>query len=104
MRPLLVDSECENGHDNLDVWLEEGETPPCRECGAKTYRLYGSAVIGDECDVTIKHGLCNEDGTPRRYTSKAEIAAEASRRGLRQHVEHVPSRGSDKNPHTQRFL
>ena len=30
------------------------------------------AVIGDEIDWTIRHGVCNEDGTPRRFRSRAE--------------------------------
>ncbi len=62
-------------------------------------------VIGDACDVTIKHGLCNPDGTPRRYTSKAEMKREAEKRGLTQHVEHkAANRGSDKSPHTSRWI
>lgn len=34
--------------------------------------------------VEIRHGLCNEDGTPRRYYSKTDIRREANRRGLTQ--------------------
>jgi hypothetical protein len=49
-------------------------------------------VIGDDIPggIEIRHGLCNEDGTPRRYYSKSEIAKEAARRGLK-----------DANFHTQ---
>lgn len=105
---LLVDSVCEREHINVDVWLENGETPSCRECGAATKRLYSSsaAVIGDDIPggMLIKHGICNEDGTPRRYYSKSEMAKEAARRGLRQKVEHISSPGTDKNKHTQRFV
>ena len=32
--------------------------------------------------IEIKHGLCNPDGTPRRYYSMTEIKQEANRRGL----------------------
>ncbi len=32
--------------------------------------------------LTIEHGLCNEDGTPRTYYSQSEITAECKRRGL----------------------
>lgn len=31
---------------------------------------------------TIHHGLCNEDGSPRKYYSKTEIKREANKRGL----------------------
>lgn len=66
-------------------------------------------VVGDEIPggVLIKHGICNEDGTPRRYDSKTEIRREAAKRGLvwgGDHATHVPSRGSDKSPHTSRWI
>lgn len=62
-------------------------------------------VITDEIPggVWIKHGLCNEDGTPRKYYSRSEMAAEAKRRGLINLVEHVPEQGSDKSRHTVRW-
>lgn len=62
-------------------------------------------VIGDECDVTVRHGLCHSDGTPQRFTSKAAMRRQAEQRGLTNHVEHKPaSRGSDKSPHTSRWI
>lgn len=54
--------------------------------------------------VEIKNGLCNPDGTPRRYYSRSEIAREAKRRGLVNAVEHIASPGSDRNKHTQRWV
>lgn len=55
--------------------------------------------------LLIRHGLCNPDGSPRRYDSKSEIRKEAKRRGLTNHVEHLPDRkGSDRSKHTQRFI
>lgn len=66
------------------------------------------AVIDDSIPggVLIKHGLCNEDGTPRRYYSHTEMRLEAKRRGMFNRVEHVASPGSDKNrgQHTQRWV
>lgn len=32
--------------------------------------------------LTIEHGLCNEDGSPRTYYSHSEIALECQKRGL----------------------
>lgn len=32
--------------------------------------------------LLIHHGLCNPDGTPRRYDSHSEIALECQKRGL----------------------
>lgn len=48
--------------------------PKC--CGTSMDDGYGRnqapAVIGDEIDWTIRHGVCNEDGTPRRFRSRTE--------------------------------
>jgi hypothetical protein len=65
-----------------------------------------SAVIGDDIPggVLIEHGLVNADGSPRRYYSKSEMAAEAKRRGLLNLVEHKGTRGSDRSPHTTRWV
>lgn len=62
-----------------------------------------SNVITDDIPggVLINHGICNEDGSPRRYYSKSEIAKEAKKRGLINRVEHVTAPGSDKNPYTK---
>lgn len=62
------------------------------------------SVIGDECDVWIKNGICNEDGSPRHYTSKQEMKREAERRGVRNRVEHIGAKGSDRSKHTTRWI
>jgi len=59
--------------------------PPC--CGVAMREVVEVAnrapnVIGDEIDIEVRHGICNEDGTPRRYTSKAEMRRVARARGL----------------------
>jgi hypothetical protein len=63
-------------------------------------------VVGDDIPggVLIEHGICNDDGTPRRYYTKSEMAREAKRRGLINWVEHKPERGSDKSPFTTRWV
>ena len=60
--------------------------PVCAECGGSTHHEHvfserATAVLGDEIDVTIKHGPCNPDGTPRRYTSRAELKRESEALG-----------------------
>lgn len=67
-------------------WLSAG-MPKCPECGNETEYSYGRAssapaVIGDEIDIWIKHGLVEADGSPKHFTSKAAIRAEAAKRGL----------------------
>lgn len=82
---------CDNGRITF--------SQPCGGTLERAWLTKPPSVIGDECDVWIKHGICNEDGTPRRYRSKAEMRLEAKRRGLINRVEHVGSPGSDKNRH-----
>lgn len=65
-----------------------------------------NGVIDDSIPggMLIHHALCNPDGTPRRYDSHTEIRKEAERRGFTNYVRHVGSRGSDKSPHTSRWV
>ncbi len=45
-----------------------------------------NGVIGDDIPggIMIEHGLCNADGSPRRWDSKKAMAKEARKRGLHQ--------------------
>lgn len=108
----IYDRVCPDGHQLLECYERISHADPvlCKTCGKETKREILSrktAIIGDDIPggIDIRHGLCNEDGSPRRYYSKSEIAAEAKRRGLVNRVEHVtdPRTGSDKNPHTIRW-
>ena len=104
---VCVSNAC--GTELIDCW--EPITPPdvaCPKCGKSTERAWigkPSGVIGDDIPggVWIRHGICNPDGTPRKYYSKSEIAKEAKARGLVQLVEHVSSPGSDTNRHTTKW-
>lgn len=105
---LCIDNECKT--ELIDCW-EPIEAPEvkCPKCGKETERAWigkVSGVIGDDIPggVWIRHGICNEDGTPRKYYSKSEMAKEAERRNLINRVEHVPdSQGTDKAKHTTRW-
>jgi hypothetical protein len=66
--------------------------------------LKAPAVHGDECDIYIKNGLCEDDGTPRRFRSKADIKRAAKEKGLINYVEHKGRMDGDKSRHTQRFI
>jgi hypothetical protein len=107
----MYDRVCADGHQMLDRYekINFDEQVLCVECNKPALRtlLPGRApgVIGDDIPggVWIKHGICNEDGTPRKYYSKSEMAAEAKRRGLTNRVEHVANPGSDKSTHTTRW-
>jgi hypothetical protein len=85
--------------------LQVGDFPFCK--GRASDHAPGRfGVIPDEIPggMEIKHGLCNDDGSPRKYYSKSEMAAEAKRRGMLNYVVHQGSKGSDKSKHTVRWV
>ena len=95
-------------HTMIDCF-EPTEAPvvKCTICGYYTERVWlakSTAVISDECDVVIRHGLCNLDGSPRRYRFKSEMARVAKERGVTNQVEHVGRHGGDRSPHTTRWV
>ena len=108
----MYDRLCSNGHQMIDCWEKiDTKNVQCTQCGADTERAWLTRpgnVIGDDIPggYIVRHGLCNEDGTPRKYYSKSEIHAEAKRRGLVNIVEHKPDpmSGSDKAKHTTRWV
>lgn len=68
------------------LWSYEG--PLCDACGAMAepddvLLARAPGVIPDSIPggLDVRHGLCNADGSPRRYYSKTDIKAEAARRG-----------------------
>lgn len=106
----MYDRRC-NGCEKIvrDNWepVSKGDVP-CDTCSGALERVLlptnRGQVIGDECDVWVKHGICNDDGTPKRYTSKKDMREAAAKKGLVNHVEHIPGRGSDKSKHTSRWV
>lgn len=106
----MYDRVCPDGHTMIDCWEKIDTTDvPCNECHKMTERTWLSKpanVIGDDIPggIWIRHGLCNEDGSPRKYYSKSEIATEAKKRDLVQAIRHAPEPGSDKSKHTTRWI
>jgi len=106
----FFDLTCKNNHEQKDVLLKVGERPACPTCGEPTETLWSgsSNVIGDDIPggIEIKHGICNPDGSPKRYYSKSEIAKAAAAKGYANIVTHVtdPKSGSDKSPYTVRWV
>jgi hypothetical protein len=79
-------------HKFTELRWESAGLPLCPTCGGETELDYGSlgesaAVIGDEIDIAVKHGLCNDDGTPRRFRSMSELRRAAAEKGLVIHGE-----------------
>jgi hypothetical protein len=109
--PKRYDQKCTACEWAAEIWANPFENPACPKCGAATDRNWGAsgqtaAIAADEIPggVWIQHGICNEDGTPRKYYSKSEMALEAKRRGLTNVVTHVTRPGTDKSEHTSRWI
>lgn len=73
----------------LPQWNEDGRLA-CPQCGERVTAVeevaptqaHGIIPDGIPGGLEVRHGLCNEDGSPRRYDSKTDIRREAARRGL----------------------
>lgn len=83
----LIDIECPAcTHREYDIWLEAGEYPKCLNCGETTQRLWSSTASAHGDDIPgglwLEHGLCNADGSPKRWDSKKAIAKAAKAKGL----------------------
>jgi hypothetical protein len=107
----MFDRGCPRCGEQLIDCFEPVEAPEvlCPECKVPTKRIWigkGAAVIQDSIEggVLIHHGICNPDGSPRRFDSHSEIARAAKERGLVNYVEHVGERGSDRSKHTVRWI
>lgn len=66
----------------------------------------GPCVIGDDIPggMLVHNAICNDDGSPRRFYSKSEMRRAAAEKGYVNVVEHKPARGTDKSPHTTRWV
>jgi hypothetical protein len=108
----VYDRGCSQCGEQIIDCFEPIEAPEvlCPECKIPTKRIWigkGASVIGDDIPggALIFHGLCNADGSPRRYYSKSEIAREAASRGLVNHVEHIPdNKGTDRSRRTTKWF
>lgn len=94
----MIDSDGNVVCDKCNKHLLQGDWPFCPHEKNTSYN-----VIGDECDVWIRHGICNEDGSPRHYTSKEAMRKEAERRGVTNVVRHIGENGSDKSRWTTKW-
>jgi hypothetical protein len=88
--------------------------PECPVCGGTVRRVWlpvdqggkSHGVIPDGIPggYWVKHGICNPDGSPRRFDSKSDMARAAEKAGLINRVVHEGSAGSDKSRNTVRWV
>lgn len=81
------DRQCEKCQKTFIDCLEPMNAPMviCA-CGGDAPRIFSSkaSVIGDEIPggIMIEHGICNPDGSPKRYDTKSSIHEAAKKAGL----------------------
>lgn len=90
-----------------EVIVQPFEQPPCPQCGGPTERYYPiggrtNGVIPDE--FVGGQWIENMGHEPVYITSRSQFKRELEARGLMQAVRHVPAKGSDKSPHTTRWI
>lgn len=106
----FYDKSCRScGAVTIDVLEAVYAAPALCQCGGETERVWlgkASSVTPDDIPggYWVKHGLCNDDGTPRKYYSKSEMRREAARRGLENHVVHIGTQGGDRSKITSRWI
>ena len=85
---ILVDARCDVcGRWAVDVLIDRDapvypiccDHPMARRWHTKTPAVRPDSIPGG---LWIHHGLCNEDGTPRRYDSQTEITEACRAKGL----------------------
>lgn len=98
--------------------MGETDTPVeiCEKCGEGyvigdwpfcPHGTGSNGVVGDDIKGGVfyaQNGICNPDGSPRAFTKHSDMRKFAKELGLTSHVEHQGTKGSDKSPHTQRFI
>jgi hypothetical protein len=91
--------------DRCGAQLKVGDYPFCGGDPSK-HQPYNGIAVSDDIPggVEIKHGICNEDGTPRKFYSKSEIARAAKAAGLTNFVRHVGTKDGDRSPFTTRWI
>jgi hypothetical protein len=107
----LVCNKC--GHVKIDHLVRDVDPQPpyiCPECGQQAFvrqltqsNCGGVIPDGIPGGIWIKNGICNDDGTPKRYDSRSEMKKAADAKGLVNRVRHQGTRGGDKSKWTSKW-
>lgn len=80
--------KCENDHKLTEIRWGRDPLPVCSECNLEMVEFWpesGQSAMINTDDIPggleIRHGICNPDGSPRKYYSKSEIRKAANESG-----------------------
>lgn len=99
------DQVCKACGHIYEIRCEPFANPSCPRCSGPTERIYlpGTySVVGDE--IPGGKWVENLGHEPVFVESKSQLKFEAEKRGLVNKVRHIGSPGSDKSPHTTRWV
>src|SRR6267143_343845 len=110
----MIDLQCsECGRTKVDHLVRDVDEPPpynCPDCGTKTFdKVLLPSTMGTVIDDTIvggfwaKNGICNPDGTPKRYDSWSDVRKAEEKAGVTNVVRHLGRPGSDKSKWTSKW-
>lgn len=92
----MVEVQCRTCGKEDEALQRAAGIEPCA-CGGERERVYtlrpeGGAVHQDSIEggVWMKHGICNEDGSAKRYDSRRDIRQALDKAGLRPIDEPIP--------------
>jgi hypothetical protein len=99
----MYDVQCANGHESEQFAWGTDRLRPCA-CGALVERVFRSAVAIATDDIPGGLTIENLSHQPITFYSHSERRRYMKEHGIREHVRHVGEQGSDKSPHTTRWV
>lgn len=103
----LYDIQCRTCAHTFEafVWYHtQAKKVPCRQCGARTTVVWRSAPHMRPDTIPGGKVIENLTPTPVRYDSHSAIKRAMEAAGVESKVQHIGTPGSDKSPHTSRWV
>lgn len=102
----MWDVNCPNGHEDEQFAWSLDRLQPCPICQEVVERVWRMGSMPHVIDDSVPGGFTVENmgPTPLTFYSKTEWRRTMKERGLVNNVYHVPLQGTDKSPHTTRWV
>ena len=100
----MYDVRCANGHEEEQFAWRETDLRPCAVCGSVVEHVWRSCPSVQSDSIPGGMVIENLSATPIRFDSKSEHRRYLKEHGFTSKVEHVGVPGTDKSPHTQRWI